>query len=85
MHATALYWNPWIAPTPLRRVWCLYEILCTIRVGHPLFFAISPTDLVEMKAAVKQVKFGIDNLRSMDADATFGADWHRIHILIEAL
>jgi len=81
--ATCLYWNPWSAPTPLRRVWCLYEILCTIKVAHPLYFALSPGDLREMRAEPAKLRFGIENLRSMDADATMDHDWYRIHIMIE--
>jgi len=80
---TCLYWNPWATPTPLRRVWCLYEILCTIRIKHPLLFAISPDDLLAMRESPERLKFVIENLRSMDADATFGSDWYRIHIMIE--
>jgi hypothetical protein len=38
---TVLVVDSWSEPTPLRRLWCLWEVLCTIDGGGVLELALS--------------------------------------------
>ena len=39
---TVLVLQPWDAPVPLTRSWCLWEIYCTLDGGAELHIALSP-------------------------------------------
>lgn len=81
---TVLFWTPWHCPAALGRVWCLYEILATTRVGKPLEVALAPSDLQRLTAAsAERLGLVLDLCRSLEAAATFAGDWKRIHDQIE--
>ena len=88
---TLLYWAPYNTPNPIGRVWCLYEILLTCRCkGKTLgvFFRLDDVkgilqNLTPHELARKN-RIALDNIRSIDAAATFQNDWTRIHVQIEA-
>jgi tetratricopeptide (TPR) repeat protein len=41
---TVMVLSPWNNPTPLRRVWCLWELYCTVITGSKFEFALGPND-----------------------------------------
>ena len=88
---TLLYWAPYTAPNPIARVWCLYEILLTCRcAGKTLgvFFRLQDINgvlnTINPQELARRNRIALDNIRSIDAAATFENDWTRIHVQIEA-
>ena len=94
---TLLYWSPYDSPNPIARVWCLFEILLTLKKGNKLSVFFREKDMEnlyvneddEKKAELKyqeianQMRLTLDKLKSVDANATFQPDWRRIHVQIE--
>ena len=88
-NSTLLYWAPYATPNPVRRVWCLYEILLTCRQGNPLEVFFRGDDLRAMQSLppielALESRRALDDIRSVEAAATFQNDWDRIHVQIEA-
>ena len=85
---TRLYWAPHSAPNPTNRVWCLFEILTTVRLDHALSVFFRRGDLgggVDNSPPARQLRrLQLDRIRSVDANASFEVDWARIHVQIEA-
>jgi hypothetical protein len=49
---TLLVLQPWGAPLPLTRSWCLWEIFCTVDCGAQLRIALSPEQSAELRDAL---------------------------------
>jgi WD40 repeat protein len=85
--ATGILWKPLDAPVCLSRVWCLYEIACTMETAHPILIAFDKkvhTDLEKNRAdTAEKVRVTLDGICSFGAGATFYGDYNRIHNMIE--
>ena len=44
---TLLILSPWNDPRPLKRAWCLWEILSTVRTGAQLTIEMAPSETLE--------------------------------------
>ena len=85
---TALYWSPLTKPAVLGRVWCLYEILQTIKINNSIELLMKPSDRQTLLNNIKKdngksLIFQIEGQSSVNAASTYERDWCRIHTSIE--
>ena len=50
---TCVVLSPWEDPIPLKRAWCLWEVLCTINGNVPLTVQLPPKELASFEEALK--------------------------------
>eukprot|EP00854_Cymbomonas_tetramitiformis_P011091 gene11091-13109_t len=85
---TVFWWAPWWGPETLRRVWCLYELLHTLRKPDAVLkLGVTCNDLEQMRRpeTAAQLQVAIDTIHTAEAQATVGRDWYQIHCQIETL
>ena len=52
---TLLYWSPYDSPNPIARVWCLFEILLTLKKGNKLSVFFREKDMENLYVVKKNV------------------------------
>ena len=86
---TLVLLEPWFAPRPTTRVWCLYEILLTIQAGKQLTVLVPPKQKPMLAAAIgadlEAVQQAVAVISSADAKATMESDRTKIFSAIQQL
>eukprot|EP01046_Picozoa_sp_COSAG06_P047509 COSAG06_NODE_6924_length_2713_cov_16.993879_2_plen_706_part_01 len=81
-----VFLEPWFAPRPVTRVWCLYEMLLAIRAGKPLATLSPPAEKERLKMQIQDdvdsVQRAIDAICSRNASATMPEDRTKIFAAI---
>ena len=81
--------SPWEDPIPLKRAWCLWEVLCTINGNVPLTVQLPPKELASFEEALKTgrvhlVSRAMSNIDVRQSDAHKKADKDMILAAVEA-
>jgi len=83
MGNVVLLLDPWDAPVPLTRAWCLWEIYCTAVTGARLHLAMRPQALQEFKTALlasfDTVQTALSRVDVSQSTAFHRADQDMIH------
>ena len=86
---TLVLLDPWFAPRPTTRVWCLYEILLTIRARKQLMVLVPPKQkpllTLAMEADFEGVQRSVAVISSATAEATMEDDRTKIFAAIQLL
>ncbi len=86
---TLVLLEPWFAPRPTTRVWCLYEILLTMTAGKRLTVLSPPAERAELAAALEanlhDVRMKVGAISSERAEATMPEDREQIFAAIRKL
>eukprot|EP00854_Cymbomonas_tetramitiformis_P010046 gene10046-11888_t len=84
---TLVFCDPWRRPTPVTRVWCLFEMERTISAGGALNMALAPKDVREFQGflgtKVDELEADLEEIDVRNADATQPDDKTRIFAQIE--
>ncbi len=83
---TVLVLEPWSAPIPLTRSWCIWEIYSTITTGATLSVAHSPAEHASFENALvenfESVSLSLSDVDAEQADAFSASDKQRIDATI---
>lgn len=86
---TCVVLSPWEDPIPLKRAWCLWEVLCTINGNVPLTVQLPPKEFASFEEALKTgrvhlVSRAMSNIDVRQSDAYKKADKDMILAAVEA-
>lgn len=85
---TVLVLEPWSAPIPLTRAWCIWEIYSTIATGATLSVAHSPAEHTSFEIALvnnfETLSLSLSDIDAERADAFLIKDKERIDAIINA-
>uniref|UniRef100_A0A7S2DVQ8 Kinesin light chain n=1 Tax=Haptolina brevifila TaxID=156173 RepID=A0A7S2DVQ8_9EUKA len=85
---TLLILSPWDNPRPLRRAWCLWEILSTSRTNSELSIEMAPSQISEFRSALthdfNKVLAAVSNINMRLSQAYLKTDEDMIKAAVEA-
>jgi hypothetical protein len=86
--ATVLVLQPWRAPVPLTRAWCLWEVFCTVDTGATLEVALGPHERAKLEDALthrfEDIALALSRIDTRRAVAKFPEDEERIKAVVHA-
>jgi hypothetical protein len=85
--ATVLVLQPWSAPVPLTRAWCLWEVFCSVDTGATLQVALGPRERAALEDALTHrddVASALSHIDTRNAIAKFPEDEERIKAVVGA-